>query len=119
MDLSLPSAATTFLAGRGARRGGGGDGTHPSRTGWLHDWFANDPWVAWPVAVLVGILLVFVLIGRLIFKAVGDVPWWARLGLVGALFVWWRRRKHPQSGSQTQWGDPAKWVDLRDYRTPE
>jgi len=114
MYASLSAVALRVLAARGGRDNGG---TRAPRMGWLHDWFANDPWIAWPVAVLVGVLLVFVLIGRLIFKTIGDVPWWARLGLLGAVFLWWRKRRQPDAGSVPV--DPAQWIDLRDYRTRE
>lgn len=92
---------------------------HASHTSWLHDWFAHDPWIAWPVAGLAAILLVLLLAGRLIFRTIGgaiaDVPWWARLGLIGAIFLWWRKGRTAAGPAQTHPAqtDPAQWIDLR------
>ncbi|MEY9860064.1 hypothetical protein ABH935_005700 [Catenulispora sp. GAS73] len=80
-------------------------------TGWLHDWFAHDPWIAWPVAGLAAIVLVLLLVGRLVFRVVRNMPWWAPLGLIGTAFVWWRRRRKTVDTTRTE---PTQWIDLRD-----
>jgi membrane associated rhomboid family serine protease len=61
--------------------------------GSFHHFFTSHPGLAWTV---VGLLVVFVLlssVGKLLGRVFEGTPWWARIGLVGAVVYAWRKHR--------------------------
>jgi len=100
MNYALAAVVTRLpAAGRGRRRG-----LHHHAL--FHDAFTSHPWLAWTAVGLLLAVAVLGSVGKVITTVFRGTPWWARLGLVGALvYAWHRRRTGP---SERRDGSPFR-----------